>query len=71
VLNAEPIPEPLRVRLHVLVDPFLGFGGERAEDENRAFVADENVRTFRLRTFAGWRFLFGGCHGSSFLVSQL
>jgi hypothetical protein len=36
--------KPQRVRLDVLINPFFGLGSQRAEQENGAFIVNENVR---------------------------
>src|SRR6266568_1408736 len=40
-------PKPLSVRLDVLLDPLFASGSERAEQENRALIANQDVRGTR------------------------
>src|SRR5207244_5987894 len=40
-------PKPLSVRLDVLLDPLFASGSERAEQENCALIANQNVRGIR------------------------
>jgi hypothetical protein len=47
MLDDQCVPKPQGVRLDVLINPLFASGSERAEQENRAFVANENVRRTR------------------------
>jgi hypothetical protein len=47
MLYDQHVPKPLSVRLDVLINPRFASGSERAEQENRAVVANENVRRTR------------------------
>jgi hypothetical protein len=44
MLDDQGVPEPLSVRLDVIINPLFASGSERAEQENCAFIANENVR---------------------------
>jgi hypothetical protein len=47
MLDDQGAPKPQGVRLDVLMNPFFGSGSERAEQENCAFIVNENVRSAR------------------------
>src|SRR6266568_1064359 len=58
-------PKPLSVRLDVLLDPLFASGSERAEQENRALIANQNVRGIRdklRRTAHGCVLLWSNTH---------
>ena len=43
MLDDQCVAKPLSVGLDVLINPRFGLGSERAEEEDRAFVANENI----------------------------
>ena len=47
VLDDQGAPKPQSVRLDVLLDPLFASGSERAEEENCALIANQNVRGIR------------------------
>src|SRR5207244_8707655 len=47
VLDDQGAPTRQSVRLHVLLDPLFASGSERAEQENCALIANQNVRGIR------------------------
>jgi hypothetical protein len=47
MLNDQGAPEPERGLVDVLINPFFASGSERAEQENSAFIPNENVRSER------------------------
>jgi hypothetical protein len=47
MLNDQGASKPQGVRLDVLINPLFGLGSERAEQENCAFIVNENVRSDR------------------------
>jgi hypothetical protein len=47
VLDDQHVAKPLSVRAYVLINPFFALGSERAEEENCAFILNENVRSNR------------------------
>ena len=47
MLDNQGAPKPQCVRLDVLINPLFASRSERAEEENRAFVTNENVRSDR------------------------
>ena len=53
VLDDQGAPKPQSVRLDVLLDPLFASGSERAEQENCALIANQNVRG-QLATNCSW-----------------
>src|SRR5438876_11935421 len=47
ILDDQGAPKPLSVRLDVLLNPQFASGSERAEQENCALIANQNVRGIR------------------------
>jgi len=45
MLDDQGAPKPHRVRLDVLINPFFALKRERAEQENGAFILNENVKS--------------------------
>jgi hypothetical protein len=43
MVDDQRMTEPECAGLHVILDPFFALGTERAEQENCAFVTNENV----------------------------
>jgi len=47
MFDDQATPKPRSVRLDALINPLFASGSERAEQEDRAFIANENVRSIR------------------------
>src|SRR5438309_11349516 len=65
VLDDQGAPKPQSVRLDVLLDPLFASGSERAEQENRALIANQDVRGTRdklRRTAHGCVLLWSNTH---------
>jgi hypothetical protein len=44
MLDDQHVSEPLSVPAYVLINPLFASGSKRAEQENCAFITNENVR---------------------------
>src|SRR5438093_11787128 len=65
MLDDQGAPKPLSVRLDMLLDPLFASGSERAEEENCALIANQNVRGTRnnlRRTAHGCVLLWSNTH---------
>jgi hypothetical protein len=47
MLDDQGVSKPQSVRLDVLINPLFALGSESAEQEDCAFIANENVRNIR------------------------